>query len=46
MDASAEGRNWTSQNFLHALAQKAGVGKDVYQDPDTKLFVFRSQSIG
>lgn len=41
----AKGRSWTSQNFLHALAHKTGVDKDVYEDPDTRLFVFRSQSI-
>ena len=41
----AHGRNWTGEDFLNALAQKAGVGKDAYQDPDARLFVFRTQII-
>jgi AMMECR1 domain-containing protein len=32
-------------DFLNTLAQKAGVASDVYQNPDTKLFVFRAQVI-
>jgi len=39
----AEGRSWTAQDFLDALAQKAGCPPKVYEDPQTKLFVFRAQ---
>ena len=41
----AQGRNWSSQDFLDALAQKSGAGNDIYQEPGTKLFVFRTQII-
>ena len=41
----AEDRNWTARDFLDALAQKAGVPVSVYEDPRTKLSVFRAQVI-
>jgi AmmeMemoRadiSam system protein B/AmmeMemoRadiSam system protein A len=36
-------RNWTARQFLEALARKAGVGRDVYRDPSTRVYVFRAQ---
>jgi len=41
----AEGRNWTSRDFLNALARKAGVSDEVYSHSDTRLYVFRAQVI-
>lgn len=41
----AEGRSWTARDFLNALAQKAGCSPQVYDDPQTRLFVFRAQII-
>ena len=41
----AEGRNWSSRDFLRALATKARVSSDVYQDPRARLYVFRAQVI-
>lgn len=41
----AEGRSWTTREFLDALAQKAGLPAGIYQDPSTRLFVFRAQII-
>jgi len=41
----AEGRSWTARDFLEALAQKAGCPPKVYEDPQTRLFVFRAQVI-
>jgi AmmeMemoRadiSam system protein B/AmmeMemoRadiSam system protein A len=41
----AEGRNWTARDFLEALAQKAGCSPKVYEDPQTRLSVFRAQVI-
>jgi MEMO1 family protein len=41
----AEGRGWTSAEFLAALARKARVKPDVYADPATRLFTFRAQVI-
>jgi uncharacterized protein (TIGR00296 family) len=39
-------RNWNSERFLDALAQKAGARPDVFQDPATRLSVFRAQIFG
>jgi len=41
----AEGRSWTARDFLDALAQKAGLPANIYEDPRTRLFVFRAQII-
>jgi AmmeMemoRadiSam system protein B/AmmeMemoRadiSam system protein A len=41
----AEGRSWTPRDFLEALAQKAGLPANVYEDPNSRLFVFRAQII-
>jgi len=41
----ADGRNWTGPDFLQALARKAGVTDDVYDDPAAKLYSFRAQII-
>ncbi len=38
-------RNWTAEKFWDALAQKAGLTPDVYDDPRTRLHIFRSQVI-
>jgi len=42
----AEGRNWDAQQFLSALARKAGTSAKIYADPSTRLFVFRAQVFG
>jgi hypothetical protein len=36
-------RNWTARQFLDALARKAGVAREVYGDPSTRVCVFRAQ---
>jgi len=41
----AEGRAWTSREFLQALARKTGVAESVYRDPEARLYVFRAQVI-
>lgn len=41
----AEGRDWTSGDFLRALAAKARVSSNVYEDPRARLYVFRAQII-
>lgn len=38
-------RGWTAEQFLLALTRKAGTTPEVYDDPQTKLFVFRAQVI-
>jgi len=38
-------RNWSADQFFHALATKTGVGPDVYSDPATRIYVFRAQVI-
>jgi AmmeMemoRadiSam system protein A/AmmeMemoRadiSam system protein B len=38
-------RNWSAEQFLAALAHKAGAPRGVYDDPDTRLSVFRAQII-
>lgn len=38
-------RQWRADQFLEALARKAGVSRDVYRDGATRLFVFRAQII-
>jgi len=42
----ASGRDWTSEEFLTALARKAGTGPHIYSAPGTRLFVFRAQVFG
>lgn len=41
----AEGRKWAAEDFLRALATKAGVSPDVYRDGNTRVYVFRAQII-
>ncbi|MCP5119719.1 MAG: AMMECR1 domain-containing protein, partial [bacterium] len=41
----AESRGWTSEQFLSALARKAGAPDDVYDQPETKLYTFRAQIV-
>ncbi len=41
----AENRGWTSEQFLSALARKAGAPDDIYDQPETKLYTFRAQVI-
>jgi AmmeMemoRadiSam system protein B/AmmeMemoRadiSam system protein A len=36
-------RNWSAQQFLDALARKAGVAREAYRDPATRVYVFRAQ---
>jgi len=38
-------RNWTAQQFLEALARKAGASYAAYSEPSTKVYVFRAQVI-
>lgn len=42
----ASGRGWDSMQFLAALARKAGASPKVYDDRDSRLFVFRAQVFG
>lgn len=41
----AEGRGWTADDFLDALARKTRVDRDVYGDPTARFSVFRAQVI-
>ncbi|MCW5980131.1 MAG: AmmeMemoRadiSam system protein B [Bryobacteraceae bacterium] len=41
----AEGRRWTRQDFLGALAKKAGLSPNVYSESGAKLSIFRAQVI-
>jgi AMMECR1 domain-containing protein len=38
-------RDWTADRFWDALAQKASLQPDVYDNPDVRLHVFRAQVI-
>jgi AmmeMemoRadiSam system protein A len=38
-------RAWTADQFWDALARKAGLGENVYDDPTTRLHLFRAQRI-
>jgi MEMO1 family protein len=38
-------RNWTAEQFFEALARKSGVKLAIYDDPSTRLHVFRAQLI-
>jgi AmmeMemoRadiSam system protein B/AmmeMemoRadiSam system protein A len=38
-------RNWNAGQFFQALATKTGVSADVYDDPSTRIYVFRAQII-
>jgi len=38
-------RNWTARQFLDALTRKAGVGRDAYDNPSMRLYVFRAQIV-
>ena len=42
----ASERNWNRERFLDALAQKAGARPDAFQDPATRLSIFRAQIFG
>lgn len=39
----AEGRGWTSEDFLRALERKSGLWRDAWRHPSAKLFVFEAQ---
>jgi AmmeMemoRadiSam system protein A/AmmeMemoRadiSam system protein B len=39
----AAGRDWSASQFLEALARKAGARENVYDDPQTRLYIFRAQ---
>ena len=39
----ASERNWTSEEFLQAVARKASVGPRAWRDPKAKLYVFEAQ---
>jgi len=39
-------RGWSAPQFLEALARKAGVSRDAYRDPSSRLYVFRAQVFG
>ena len=41
----AEDRDWDASEFLQALARKAHLTDSVYDDPSTRLYVFRAQVI-
>jgi AmmeMemoRadiSam system protein A len=38
-------RGWNAEQFLDALARKAGAGRSVYSGRNTRLFAFRAQII-
>ena len=38
-------RNWDARQFFDALVRKAGASRDCYQDPSTRVYVFRAQII-
>ena len=38
-------REWTADRFWEALARKASLKPDVYDNPDVRLHVFRAQVI-
>lgn len=42
----ASERAWNTGQFLNALAQKAGVKRDVYNQADARVSVFRAQVFG
>jgi AmmeMemoRadiSam system protein B/AmmeMemoRadiSam system protein A len=42
----AAGRNWTAEQFLEALAAKAGLGPHAYREAGAALYVFRAQVFG
>ncbi|HWC97535.1 MAG TPA: AmmeMemoRadiSam system protein B [Candidatus Sulfopaludibacter sp.] len=42
----AEGRDWSAEQFLHALERKSGLWKDAWRDPKAKLYVFEAQIFG
>jgi len=41
----ASDRGWSAEPFLAALADKAGAPPEVYEDPATRLLVFRAQRL-
>jgi AMMECR1 domain-containing protein len=36
-------RGWEAEQFWDALARKSGLTSSVYDDPATRLYVFRAQ---
>jgi hypothetical protein len=42
----ASERNWNAAQFLTALAQKAGLSRDIYRNSAARLSVFRAQVFG
>jgi AMMECR1 domain-containing protein len=38
--------NWTPQQFLANLAQKAGLSPAAYRNPNARLYVFSAQVFG
>jgi MEMO1 family protein len=41
----AREKKWTAERFWEALARKAGLESEIYDDPRTRLHVFRAQVI-
>ncbi|MGD0200482.1 MAG: AmmeMemoRadiSam system protein B [Bryobacteraceae bacterium] len=39
-------RGWSAEQFLEALTRKAEVSRQAYQDPATRVSVFRAQIVG
>jgi hypothetical protein len=39
----ADGRGWTSEDFLKAVARKASLGPSAWRDPKARLLVFEAQ---
>lgn len=39
----AQDRDWTAEDFLHALERKTGVWKNAWRDPKAKLYIFEAQ---
>jgi hypothetical protein len=39
----AEDRDWTAEDFLHALERKSGLWKDAWRDPKARVYVFEAQ---
>ncbi|MGH9675342.1 MAG: AMMECR1 domain-containing protein, partial [Bryobacteraceae bacterium] len=38
--------NWSRDQFLEGLSQKAGLPRDGYRNPQARLYVFRAQVFG
>jgi AMMECR1 domain-containing protein len=42
----AENRQWTAEDFFHALARKSLAGPHAWRDPQARLDIFEAQVFG